>query len=419
MDIQRELISRIIQKQDLKDVVDRRVKSSMFSDSEAKKVFQWVLDFYRDYSSVPTIELVESEHPEYQLCYAKQPIPFYIDKLSELHAKNKVQEIILSEAPKLFKNPMETVGRLQTELTKVLLEGIPTQDVDITQNATEQIKAFDKRKKQEAIDGLSMPWKTLTDVTRGKHGGQFFLTVARPKIGKTWQMVLNANHDFAVNNQDVLFISNEMSPEALRYRWYAIHFGINYTQLKEGLLTDVDEKRFKSGLKELEKCGKHFNIVSGAGLGVSAIAQKIQQYNPGMIYIDGIYLTSDDMRGKDIWARTTNVSRSIKQLCLRINKPIWASTQFSRSVNSKTVEADLGDIGFADAYGQDPDLVLGMLQTKDMKVNKEMMEQVIAARDCDIVSFKHMFDLSAMNFRDINEIAKEKYESEEDEKLEF
>jgi len=419
MDIQRELISRVIQKQDFVAIMERKVEPHMFTDPKAQEVFAWVKEHYRKYMELPTVELVEDQFPDYRLAYAKQTIPFYIDKLLEVYSVAKVQEILVKEVPHLHKKPMEVIGKLQTELVKLQLEGTATRDVDITSNADVQRKNYEERKKIVGIDGYSTPWKTLNDATRGKHAGEFWLTVARPKVGKSWDLIINANHDFTVNDKDILFVSNEMSAEALRYRFYAVHFKLDYNHLKSGCLSDVDEKRFLEGLKKLEKSERKFHIISGAGMGVSAIAQKYQQYAPGIIYIDGLYMTADDMKGKDIWSRTTNVSRSVKQLASTLGIPIWATTQFSRAVNTKTVEAELGDIGFADAYGQDTDVVIGMLQTTDMKLNKEMKKQVLASREGDAPTFNHEWNLVTMDFKDLNVVIQERYEADEDEPMNF
>lgn len=419
MDIQRELISRVIQKQDVSAILERKVGAHMFTDEGSKAVFTGVMKFYGDYKELPSIEWIEAEFPDYKLTYAKQPIPYYIDQLIKLYAAAKGQEILIKHAPKLFRDPLKTLADVRTDVAKLSLESTPTKDMNALDHTETFKESYKYMKNLGGIDGYATPWETLNDATWGLHKGEFWVIAARPAVGKTFDALVMGEHLYRVEGLTPLIISNEMGDEQLMRRFNAINYRLPYGNFRSGLLTDQQEKKFFDGLDERKKNGKPIHVVPGLGLGISAIGQKVEQYKPDVLICDGFYLTPDDEKGKDVFSRTTNVSRGFKQLALHYNIPVIGTTQFNRGVSEKSEDAELGNIGFADAIGQDADVVIGLIRTVDMKLNKEMKKQVMKCREGDTPSFRHMFDLDSMCFDDLNKVIRERYEPEQDEGLNY
>lgn len=419
MDIQRELLSKMIQKSDVADVVDRKIGGHMFPDADSRKVFDGIMKFYGEYKAVPTLEWVEHEFPDYQLVFAKQPVRYYIDQLIKLYSASEGQKILLKHAPNIFRDPLATLDSVRADIARVAVEATPTEDLQVLESGDMFVEEYEYMKTLGGIDGYATPWNTLNDATWGIHKGEFWVIAARPAVGKTFDVLVLAEHLYREEGLKPLIISNEMGGKQLMRRFNAINFKLPYGNFRGGLLTMAEEKRLKDGLKARKERGLPIHVVQGQGLGMSAIAQKIDQYKPDILIVDGFYLTPDEQKGKDIYTRTTNVSRGFKQLALHYDIPVIGTTQFNRGVSEKSEEAELGNIGFADAIGQDADVVIGLIRTTDMKLNKEMKKQVMKCREGDTPAFRHMFDLDQMVFRDLNEVIREKFESEEDEGLNY
>jgi replicative DNA helicase len=419
MDVQRELISRIIHKQELKDVLDRRVEPFMFTDKESREVFQGIMKFYNDYMSLPSIDWVEHEYPAYKLTYAKQPVRYYIDEVYKLYSIREVEEAMIKSAGKLHADPLAEIDNLRARFSRLMIHARPTHDVDVTLKASDRFKDYEYREEIGGMDGWSYPWATLNDATWGIHNGEFIVFAARPGVGKTWEEIVIANHLNVAERKNGLFITNEMAAPQLTRRYDAVKFKLPYQQFRSGCLNMVQKEAYRKGLEALEKDDVKLHIIGGQGLGVGGIAQKIEQYQPDFVAIDGFYLTPDDLKGKDVWSRTTNVSRGLKQLALHYNIPVIGTTQFNRGVSEKAEEAELGNIGFADAIGQDADVVVGLIRTKDMKLNNELQISVLKSREGDTPTFRHRFDLETMSFDDMNTVIQDRFKEDDDEGLDF
>jgi replicative DNA helicase len=73
---------------------------------------------------------------------------------------------------------------------------------------------------------------------------------------------------------------------------------------------------------------KFWFIDSSGGQTVSGVASKIQNKNPDIVFIDGTYLMIDEQTGESNTPQAlTNITRSLKRLAQKINKPIVISTR--------------------------------------------------------------------------------------------
>jgi hypothetical protein len=88
--------------------------------------------------------------------------------------------------------------------------------------------------------------------------------------------------------------------------------------------------------------------------GVAWLQSKIEQYRPDVTFVDGLYLMNDDRSTKRTadWQRVMHISRDIRQMILEAHVPVVATMQANRAA-AKNSSAELDEIAFADAVGQD------------------------------------------------------------------
>ena len=399
-DFEKLLIGKIILSGEIKNVIDRKIHKDMFFDDRNKKVFSHIVNYYQKYGQIPPVEVIDQEFPSYKVEFVKEPADYCIDKILENYIRNKGSDILLKHAKKLTDDPYQGLEKLRSEFNVLGIESTPTQDTNYIESAERRKELYLNLKEMKGIDGLPTPWEVLNECTMGIHPEDFIVVVARPKIGKTWMLTILAEHLWNTN-QKILFVSNEMSTFQIGRRFDAIHFKLPYQELRSGLLADAHEQRYVEGLNKLIEEGKDPVWIVGDVGGVSSISAKIDEHQPDVVLIDGMYLLQDDHRSSNRWERITNISRDLKLLTKRKKVPILATTQFNREADEakvKMTDVNLSMLGFSDSIGQDADVVLGLFTNKDMKSNKELMVRTLAIREGEPKDFILTWDFHKMQF---------------------
>lgn len=181
---EKAVLSRILFSNEWNNVMDRRVTEELFQDMECRKCFKYVYDFYSKYGKVPSIDLVEEEFKDLSLEYAKEPIDYYLDKMTENYVRVKGSQVLLGAAREIVQSPMKGIEKLQTAVAELTLEAVPTRD-DLVEDTVEDRKArYLRLKKVGGMDGIPTPWEVLNEATMGLHGGDFIAIVSRPGVGK-------------------------------------------------------------------------------------------------------------------------------------------------------------------------------------------------------------------------------------------
>jgi replicative DNA helicase len=376
--------------------MDRRVTEELFQDMECRKCFKYVYDFYSKYGKVPSIDLVEEEFKDLRIEYAKEPVDYYLDKMTENYVRVKGSQVLIGSAREIVKSPMKGIEKLQTAVAELTLEAVPTRDDLVEDTVEDRMARYLRLKKVGGMDGMPTPWEVLNEATMGLHGGDFIAIVSRPGVGKTWLLSIFAEFS-ARQGLKVLFVTNEMSNTQIMQRFDALYFKLPYKELRAGLLPDALEKMYFEGLKKMKKEVKM--VVTQDVHGVNSVGSKIDQYKPDLVLIDGMYLLADDQNSQSRWEGISNISRNLKKLARKKNVPIIATTQFNRaSEDVKIDKVTLSNLGFSDSIGQDADVVLGLFRTKDMEMNQEMKVRMLKIREGEPKDFTLQWDLRHMRF---------------------
>jgi len=170
-----------------------------------------------------------------------------------------------------------------------------------------------------------------------------------------------------------------------------------------GTLTPEEETtyyRIVEGLPNYKD--KFWFIDSSGGQTVSAIASKIQNKNPDIVFIDGTYLMIDEQTNESNTPQAlTNITHSLKRLAQKIQKPIVISTQvLNWKMKKGQVTADA--IGYSSSFHQDADVIFG-LQREDEAVDDTRLLRVIASRNGGLSEVSLVWDWNTGHFREISD----------------
>ena len=145
------------------------------------------------------------------------------------------------------------------------------------------------------------------------------------------------------------------------------------------------------------------NVLQESWLGERLAA--IDTVQPDVVLLDGAYLLR--VEGKTRTEKAANAFDELKRLTSRLNIPVIVTMQFNREVKAneaKSVKAEA--IALTDVAGWNADLIFALIQTEEMKTNKEMIVKPLKVREGEGIEVRLHWDIGTMNFDEIGPVGK-------------
>ncbi len=411
MDYARLLVSRLVQDQSVAPVLDAGLEPAMVPDPEPAAVLAFLLDFHAQHHTVPSAVLLKNAFPSFPLSYAADPAGFYIEQLLDGHVRNEILGQMATIIPRLARGePSRTLAReVQRLAGRVASLGSGSRELDVCSNVEDRREKYARREATVGLLGIPTPWPTLDEMTQGWQPEWYVGFAGRPKAGKSWTMLRVAMAAWQAGCK-VLFVNQELSDDLMFQRFDSLHFRLPYGRFRSGMLTDTEKKRYNDGLTALEasKGVLPLWLWVHAATTVSAIAAKIEKHQPDLVLVDGAYLLRDEEGGKQEWERNKNISRGLKRVAQTLKVPLIISIQLNRGGDAKKrttrdgmAPLSLSDVAHSDAYAQDVDLLLGLEQTADMRLARELEIVPLAERESAGGPFRVGWDFETMESPDL------------------
>lgn len=407
MDVGRHLISKILLEKDIKPVLDSKITEDFFEDDEHAEVFTWIREFWGKYGEVPSSKSLKRNFPTYKLIKANEPYSFYIDELRVKRKYGLVHDTLVEAAQALeAKDPDAAVGRLSSGITQVGTEVSVMRDTDLTETWESRMDHYRALKNSPGMLGLPTGFPTIDQATAGLQPEQLVTFIGENKSGKStfmMRMALEAHRHGAVP----LFVGFEMSNEEQSARHDAMRAGIDHHALITGQMTSKDEKKLRRALRDTQNMPP-FLLSSdiGATSTISGLAAKIEEYQPAVVFLDGVYLMDDEVSQaqgvpKGSPQALTNLTRGLKRLAQTTKIPIVGSTQVLswKVTRSKGLTADA--IGYTSSFGQDSDVILGVENT-DHQDTKKL--RIVIARNCPPKEVTVRWDWGVGEFEELGDV---------------
>jgi hypothetical protein len=394
MDFEAAFISKVLVEKRLKEVIDMNLQKELFV--QYLKEWEFLSGFYRNHGDSPPVEQFERLYPDFDIKFIEAPVSFFVEELRKRRVHNLLTGSMKEAAPLLKnKDPIAALEIFKKSMLLAEIETRPARDVNLTENVDERLEEYHKLRDCGGIVGIPSPWPILDEATRGFQDEESWLIVARSSIGKTWFTTILARFHWWLGYVP-LVVSKEMAVMQIAMRFDALHGRLSHKRLRSGQLTHEEYQRYIKSLDEMRNVHPFWVTGDDGGTGgVSGLQAKIDRYKPHAVYVDGLYLMEDDRKGDNRPMRLGNVSWDLKQLARRNKIPIIATHQFNLEGKD--------DKGTADtlAYGDIQkwfDGILGMYQTEDLRLNKEMLFKLLKLREGERTQFVTGWDLENMSF---------------------
>jgi replicative DNA helicase len=359
-DNEHRLVSKVIRDREITPALQLGVTDAWFLDDDNKKVWAFVRKHYSEYSEVPTAVTVKDHYPNYKVLDVQDSLDYLLNTMVDFRRRLLTRQGLETAVEMLQDNNHDAaLLAMEATVSKVNSQGVlGTHEVDLTKNTEERYKDYQALQNQEFL-GIPTGFTKIDEATAGLQGGQLITIIAPPKTGKS-QIALKIAINVHQQGYVPMFQSFEMNNHEQQQRHDSMRSHISHGRLRRGKLLPAEEERYIDVLNVMEK--EHsFHLVDAVnGITVSALSAKIEQCKPDIVFVDGVYLMLDEITGEmNTPQAITNITRALKRLAQKINKPVIITTQtLLWKMRAGKVTAD--SIGYSSSFFQDSDVILGL-----------------------------------------------------------
>lgn len=411
MDLERGLISVVLQmRTGMRKAMDARVTIEFFEDESSKRAWQWCTNYWHEYGETPTLKAFKADYPAYKLIDPDEPLDYIIEEMRERRRRivltdlfAKVGEWIADDEP-VGSPTKKAIAEIHAALSRIEIEVSSAKDDNLGKTVDMRIERY---KEMEANKGklLGIPtgYPSLDFASGGLQPEQLITIVGLSKAGKSI-FEMNMAAEAYSNSYEPLFVTYEMSNREQETRFDGMIAGINYRRILNGQLTKDEWQKLTREMRSWANFGDFIlTSDSSGGMTLSGLEAKVQQHDPDILFIDGVYMMDDEdtRNAKGSSAALTNITRGLKRMAQRHRIPIVGTTQaLSWKVGSKKKGLTSEAIGYTSSFVQDSDLVVLFYHEEDRPEVAKV--RVSENRMGPRVDFTVHWDFDRMDFTEID-----------------
>lgn len=404
-DNEARLVSKVIRERDIVPAIQAGVQDQWFLDETNRMVWGFLREHYVKYREVPTAVTVKDNFPNYRLLDVQDTLEYLIDQMVAFRRRKLTREG-LEQAVNLLSDAHDHEAALlamEQTVAAVHAEGVPgTNEVDLTKDPHERFAEY-KALGNHTLLGIPTGFEKIDEATAGLQGGQLVTIIAPPKTGKS-QILMKVAVNIHEAGHTTMFQSFEMNNREQQQRHDAMRSQISHSRLRRGQLKPEEEARYSKMLDRMQGMSAFHLVDAVNGLTVSALAAKIEQVRPAVVFVDGVYLMLDEVSGEmNTPQALTNITRALKRLAQRVNIPVVISTQtLLWKMKGKKVSAD--SIGYSSSFFQDSDVILGLEPVEEDEELRCL--KIVASRNSGPSEVTLVWRWESGCFHDENEMSK-------------
>ena len=403
------LLARIIDTGDIVFPIEAGLTDSWFASERGRSSWTWLRSQWSQHREVPTEEAFTRRFPDGRLEPNGEPLGALLEELRAKRGYLLLVEGLQESTKHLSAVPVAGRPEMVDEVCSYLASMVAEIAVDTAASTVEAVTDTDEdyleyvmTKEPLAVTGVHTGIDFIDRVTGGMQPEQLYILGGPPKSGKSTIALWCAMQAHAQGHR-TLFVGHEMSNEEQKQRRLSLGAEVNLNTIKEGLRDNPRAAHIEHQLRRFVDEAKAYDgelfFVHDNNPFISGIAARVEQYNPTVVVVDGLYLMHDDNGEPDGSPQAlTNVSRAIKRLARSRKLSIFATTQVLESKMTKKGGVTLLSFGYTSAFGQDADTVLGIWRPDHTEPTSNM--RVVASRDALGAEGTVEIDLSAGRITD-------------------
>jgi len=360
-----QIINKIIMSGKIDIILNNGLEEDHFIGYEEE--FNFILKHYNKHNKVPDKETFLDNYKDFDFVNVKETDEYLLDTLFEEHLYYRSVSIIQEVAELLKTDANEAVDYLHSKISQLqipqLLEGI-----DIIAKAKERLDLYNDKKNNYENYFIKSGFDELDGIIEGwSKGEELVVFLARTGHGKSWLLTKSLMSAWKDGNR-VGYISPEMSPIKLGYRFDTLFKNFSNTKLVRGL----GETEYPDYIDKLKNYQTPFIVATPKDFGKKIFVSKLKNFcimnKLDILGIDGIAYLKDERykRGDNKTISLTNISEDLMDLSIEIGIPIIVVVQSNRggvTDNDNEETPELENIKDSDGIAHNASKVISIKQT--------------------------------------------------------
>jgi replicative DNA helicase len=382
VDVERHLISKVIQDRNLGPVAEAGIRAEFFLEPKNRAVFQTILEHKATYGEVPSLDVITADYPTYAFLTPTDSIEYLIQQVRKRHTGALLEQGLSAAVDAYDAGSYADAQQMLSQMLLRIATDVPTtEDVDLTEQGMERHLRYEAlRHIETGLLGIPSGFDSIDRATQGFQGGQLVTFVGPPKAGKSTLVALAARsaHVFGVTP---LVVSFEMTNDETAARIDAFAAQVSHRGLLTGQLSGEEMDRVGRALRRMDSMHPFWLSSDAHNLTtLTAVQAKIEALKPDIVFVDGVYMMQDEQgEAQGSPQALTNITRGFKRMAMHLGIPIIISTQALEWKIDKKRGLTSASIGYSSSFSQDSDVVLGVERTEEASIQKV---KVILSRNC-------------------------------------
>lgn len=395
----RKLVAAVL---DAGSVETLRLAGEELFEDEELDLFRFVKQHYRRYAELPDAGTVESEL-RIRLPRAPEPVAYYMQRVYDRKLYVELREEFSSMRDALSSMDLERARQSVDRMKMACRVATPDNDVrDVAQAADVVMQMYQQAHANPGVSGIPLGWDRLDAMLGGYQRGDLVTWVARLGMGKTYIMLRQAIHAWRMG-YNVLIVTMEMTIYQIVRRVLGMEAGVNPDYIRKGMVDAYGMRRLTRYIDTIAHANR-FNIYAGSfSKKVSDVEVLMHELAPDIVFIDGAYLMHPDttVRSVSRMDRVPEVFDQLKKLTITSDRPIVATSQFSRQAGKRGKEGSLETISFTDAIAMHSSLVFSIKSGPPPYETSRRFLEIMKGREGEEGSYQINYQFNPMNFSEV------------------
>lgn len=420
-DVERALLSKVAQDGSLEQLVAMGIRDDHFGDPECGGLYGAMVEHLRRYRTVPDYKTVRTftykvgsqtkSASSFPFSIETQALEYFTDRFrAEVNRRVADQHIV--RAAQIVgegkQDEMLNLGDMLLGIAHEVIRAIPAPAVSSFAHGMHgRIADYRRREREGQVLGIVSSFPTIDDKTFGIQKGNYVTIAGWQGTGKS---TLGAKFCFEGWKQEKtsIIFSLEMSAEAINRKLDNMAQNaaaeaqkmIRYHDIKALSLSDEELRYWERLADAADNSKADIVILDDVGRCTpERVEAEIIRRKPDLCMVD--YVTLMDVpssRSSAMWESVTYLTRNLKGTARATGCPIIGIAQ--TNIDSAEDGAKLQNIAYSRSIGQDSDLVFGLFQNEEMRMNSQMLLRLLKNRDDDICEVPLYWNMPTMVFRE-------------------